>query len=299
MNQTLKRNDRAYPPAPIRGAVGFTLIELLVVIAIIAILAAMLLPALAKAKQQAQGVKCMNNLRQMTLAWVSYCGDNKDIVAPNGGLGQGEDSVSDDAPSGDMWVDGDMQDFALANLCPATNNAFITAGLLYPYVNSALVYRCPADVSTAAPGTGYSPYGGAGVPRVRSVSMNTWVCSGADVAGANLNIYETQFQKLADIIHPVTTWLLWDESPYTIDDGCAANYPLSTTWGNPPATYHNNANGMSFADGHAMIKLWHDPAILGTAVESMSIAPMDRGIDLLWLISVTTYGPTGKSPTFL
>jgi prepilin-type processing-associated H-X9-DG protein len=97
------------------------------------------------------------------------------------------------------------------------------------------------------------------------------------------------------VTRPAGTWLLWDESPVTIDDGCAANTPGSTTYENPPATYHNNANGMSFADGHAMIKLWHDRAILGHNVTSTSTTPLDGGVDLRWLFSVTTYGATGVS----
>jgi prepilin-type N-terminal cleavage/methylation domain-containing protein len=270
-------------------ALGFTLIELLVVIAIIAILAALLLPALGKAKVQSGGIKCMSNLKQLTVAWAAYCGEFKDFVPPNGGLGQGEDSLT-----ADMWVDGNMQD--ISQEFSATNIAFIQSGVMYPYVNSVLVYRCPADVSTAQMGLRYLPWGGEGLARVRSVSMNTWICSGTDVAeSANPSVDVVQFQKVSGITRPAGTWLLWDESPVTIDDGCAANTPGSATYENPPATYHNNANGMSFADGHAMIKLWHDPAILGHNVTSTSTTPLDGGVDLRWLFSVTTYGAIGAS----
>src|ERR1700685_1163281 len=95
---------------------GFTLIELLVVIAIIAILAALLLPSLSNAKVQSVGIKCMSNLKQLTVGWAAYCGEFKDIVPPNGGLGQGEDSLT-----GGMWVDGNMKD--IANNMSATNFA--------------------------------------------------------------------------------------------------------------------------------------------------------------------------------
>jgi prepilin-type N-terminal cleavage/methylation domain-containing protein len=269
-----------------RTARGFTLIELLVVIAIIAILAALLLPALAKAKDQAKLTQCMSNLKQLTLAWVSYAGEFKDNVAPNGGLGQGEDSLT-----AHMWVDGNMQDVTSDG--SATNINYIKSGVMYPYVNSTLVYRCPADVASVLAGT-YLPWGGGGTPRARSVSMNTWICSGTDVAETVIDTtYISQFKKVSDIKLPAATWLLWDECPFTIDDGCAANTPGSTTYENPPATYHNNANGLSFADGHAIIKRWHDPAILGKSVNSYSTTPKDGGVDLQWLFTITTYGPNG------
>jgi prepilin-type N-terminal cleavage/methylation domain-containing protein len=274
-----------------RKRCGFTLIELLVVIAIIAILAALLLPGLARAKQQAQGVKCMNNLKQLSLAWAMYCADNRDIVAPNGGLGQGEDSLT-----GDMWVDGNMQNLGDTS---ATNTAFIVSGVMYVYVKSWLVYKCPADPSTAGLANhkvAISPFGGPGTPRVRSVSMNTWICSGTDVAGAlgTAQIpYIAQFTKASQISRPADTWLIWDESAVTIEDGCAVNIPGNASYENPPATYHNNANGMTFADGHAIIRQWHDKSILGKALLTSGGNPQDGGKDLRWLYTVTTYGPGG------
>src|SRR5277367_3954338 len=122
---------------------GFTLIELLVVIAIIAILAALLLPALAKAKQKATAISCINNLKELTLAAHLYAVDYQDAIPPN---------IVD---SDNGWVGGDV-----SSLPGATNVTFITASVLYPYNKSQDIYRCPSDTVPIT--------GGNSVPRVRS-----------------------------------------------------------------------------------------------------------------------------------
>jgi hypothetical protein len=97
------------------------------------------------------------------------------------------------------------------------------------------------------------------------------------------------FTTVAGIKRPVDTFLLWDESPVTIDDGAAIDAPGTTTWENPPATYHLNANGMSFVDTHAIIKQWHDQAILNHNVVSDDTTPKDGGVDLRWVEASMTY----------
>jgi len=243
---------------------AFTLIELLVVIAIIAILAAMILPALAKAKQKAQMAQCMNNLRQLTLAWRMYADENNGNLVPNGDETHQPASLTDPdgKPGGRFaqWCPGRQDDTTLLSAVNSTGvnigQAWIKFGLLYPYVNNTEVYKDPADTAVNKVGSFFYPH-------VRSMSMNTWL---GDISPyANITTVMS-YAKEAQLIRPgaANLWVFIDENPISINDGSFICSPQIDQWIDCPASYHDNAGGISFADGHANIKRWRDPTVLFT-----------------------------------
>ena len=239
-----------------RSTKGFTLIELLVVIAIIAILAGMLLPALSKAKTKAQGIMCLNNTKQLMFGWHLYSGDFNDQICRTGGL---DTLIDRDRPEKNYGVN---QQWCMGNMngSPSwTNTILIKDSLLYPFVNSLAVYKCPADRATAK-GQLHNPYGkGGGVPKVRSLSMSCWMNPIAAWGGGKL------FRKQADIVDPspANCWVTIDENPDSINDGWfVVPAEPDRNWVDYPASYHNSAGGISFADGHSEIRKWKDRAVV-------------------------------------
>ena len=253
---------------------GFTLIELLVVIAIIAIIAGLLLPALAKAKGKATGISCMNNLRQMSFSWTMYADDNDDKLVPNAVYSNRRNS----------WVQGWLN---YAQPVPDnTNTVYLMQSYLWPYHKSLGIWKCPADKST-------SRHGGKELPRVRSIAMNGFLNS------PTIQTWQTGFQtmrKLSDAAGKSLSelYVVLDQREDRINNGYFAvdmngynpRNPTATRWVDYPASYHNNAGGVTLADGHAVIKKWVDARTTVPIRKGINIpvfVPSPKNADILWL----------------
>ncbi|MEK7675853.1 MAG: type II secretion system protein [Verrucomicrobiota bacterium] len=282
---TLKPTDHFRSPSN-SGRRGFTLIELLVVIAIIAILAGMLLPTLAKAKAKTQGIFCMNNLRQVMIAWRMYAEDNNGLFVQN----------EDNADGG--WIRGWL------NYQGTPDNTNINYLIRPPdaklgrYTQNPMVFKCPADKSKSR--------GKTGPPRVRSISMSQAIGPNRNGNADNPNRggwlphppYKV-YIKDSDIVNPAPSllWVMIDESPDSINDGGFAVTIInestwaSARWIDTPASYHNNACGFSFADGHSEIKKWVSADRIPKekyVSDSVNQIPCPRSPGYLWVSDRTS-----------
>jgi prepilin-type N-terminal cleavage/methylation domain-containing protein/prepilin-type processing-associated H-X9-DG protein len=261
-------------PAEFRKRSGFTLIELLVVIAIIAILAAMLLPTLSRAKAKATAAECMSNYRQLQLGWQMYFQDNNDSLARN--VWQDEQAHA----KNENWLSGWL-DPITANTADNTNISLFLDGqfaTLGPYIKSPGVFRCAASRVTCLEG-------GARYPLCRNVSMSV-------AMGAPNGAFDGKsFHKSSEItrISPSMAFVFIDERDDSIDDGEFLFYLLINEIPNFPAAYHAGSGALSFADGHAEMHHYRTPefqplqAYGQESVKKQFTMISANNIDMLWM----------------
>lgn len=270
----LQRRGECHLRHAVFRRLGFTLIELLVVIAIIAILAAMLLPALAKAKLKAQSVACLSNLKQMQLAWNMYKDDKDDYMVPNGPLG---------SPTNFQWVSSVYMNWGTSDA--NTNSQILKAGLLSPYMSDGVAcYRCPGDKVPSVNGV-----------RVRSYSMNGQMGYYSGVSGfVNYNPGYKTYNKVVQLNQPLSpsqAFIFLEEHPGSINDGYFQTDMLNSIFPDMPGSNHGNSGDFSYADGHAALRKWVNPKTVvpvsqGTTVQSVPAGLLNA--DLIWLRTVST-----------
>ncbi|HEX7862523.1 MAG TPA: type II secretion system protein [Verrucomicrobiae bacterium] len=263
---------------------AFTLIELLVVIAIIAILASLLVPALSRAKAKTHSIVCINNFRQLNLAWILYAGDHDDILPPNVG-----DGLSFPIPPPN-WVGGKMRyetDNHSAPLSDSTNATLLTEpfpGRIGPYLRSSGVYKCAGDKSFVRIDT-------TSRSRVRSYSMSFFMGYQSALA-PGFTIGGTPYTKMNSVMMPSGRWVFIDEHEDSIAGGEFKFLTVQWTkdgWSDIPAARHGGIGTLSFSDGHAELRRWVDSR---TRVPVKRIrqhgVPGGGNQDVLWLWLRTT-----------
>jgi prepilin-type N-terminal cleavage/methylation domain-containing protein/prepilin-type processing-associated H-X9-DG protein len=261
---------------------AFTLIELLVVIAIIAILAALLLPVLNKAKARSLGIACTGNSKQLGLAWHIYTDDNSGRLVNNGvfnGWGTYSGPQTGRPIETPNWVYG-MMDWTTSP--DNTNSQLIASGQLFPYAQQVKIYKCPADqyLSPAQTASGFGQ-------RVRSVSMNMFV-KGSSIPGEYWLPGFTASTKESDLLTPTPSqlWVFADENADTINDGWLhTSMDNPNEWNDMPGSYHDGACPFNFADGHSELHKWQSSKTSPRVIYQRIPVEDPGSVDIQWMFN--------------
>jgi prepilin-type N-terminal cleavage/methylation domain-containing protein/prepilin-type processing-associated H-X9-DG protein len=268
------------------GGDAFTLVEMMMVIAVMAILAALLIPALNNGRERGKAVYCLNNFRQLGLALHGYATDHEDVLPGN----MGKEGIQQTVARGEFanWANNVMS----WELDSDNTNSVLQAntGLGREAGNSWKIFKCPSDraLSDVQKSAGWRE-------RVRSVSMNAMVGNAGEFMSSGVNTNNpnyVQFTRLGDVPDPSRIFTFIEEHPDSINDGYFLNRFNSFQWIDLPASYHNRGANLAYADGHAEWHRWKSrltaPAASPDAAKLPMYIPSGQRADFYWLMSQTS-----------